>query len=258
MANNFLPGSFTKEFGWETKDLQKLHAAIKDGFAGSKTPTIRSHWRTNSGLADPNRELIPLIFFLFSEMRHDDDYVVVDELVNYAVSQPYNRDFDQLALFALHLGINGNWRHKDSGKVDWPNFFIRNYAWQNGAWARGAFDDHVMMDFVNNNVDATETTRRKIKNNYRYILEISGALDGILSQPIDLRPERWGEKACMLFWDRLTYQGSLDKAATAADLKNSFSHYEIHKLLGCPIIKADQIANVAAANYITAKGVDRF
>lgn len=258
MANDFLPGSFTKEFGWNTRDLQKLHGVIREGFANSTKPIIRSDWRKNTGLNDHNRELIPLNFFLFSEIRDDDDYVLVDELVHDALSRSHDRNFDLLALFALHLGNNGNWRHKDSGRTDWQNCFITKCAWQSSAWARGAFDNHVMMNFINTHVEATDGTKKKIKNNYHYILEISGVFDGILNQPIELHPERWGEKACKLFWDRLTYNGSLSRTATEVELKDEFSRHEIFKLFGCSASNSNQIVDNAARSYIALGGVGRF
>src|SRR3954468_490721 len=101
MVDEFSPGSFTKNFSWN-RSYRRLHTAIAKGFAGSSEPVTRSQWRERCGIADRNRQLIPMNFFLYSRPGTKDDFILVDQLVDVA-THPYDAQFAQLALFAFHV-----------------------------------------------------------------------------------------------------------------------------------------------------------
>ena len=105
MTKRYTPGSFTKNFSWN-ESYERLHAAIGFGFSGNSTPVSRDRWRTNSKIDDSDRELIPMNFFLYSVLGTEEDYLLVDQLVD-AAADPYNAQFAQLALFAFHLANSG-------------------------------------------------------------------------------------------------------------------------------------------------------
>jgi hypothetical protein len=233
MADKYTPGSFTKNFSWH-RSYKKLHSAIRNGFSLGPTPVTREAWRERSGIGDPNRELIPLGFFLHSMRGLDDDFVVVDRLVERALVS-YDADFAKLALFAFHLAASGNWRHSKwpDGKVaGWANEFIRTVVWKDGQWSSAAFTERALTSFLDKRIDGEAVTKRKVLTNYRYMLASAGVLvDGQIPK-IDLRAP-WLTDATQLFWDRQIFTGELHRSSKAKDFESAFFRQEIYKLLGC-------------------------
>jgi hypothetical protein len=218
-VKTYTPASFMKNLGLGL-DCQKLQGAIAHGFRGELKPVTRKDWRENAGMSDRYRELVPLDFFLFSKRGDKDDYVLVDELVQQSVSVPYGRMFDRLALFTFHFAQSGTWRNSmwDDGKVaGWSNEFIRQFVWQDNAWQRVALSDECILEFIVSRVQGTDKTHTKMFTNYRHLLRISGVFDGLMADPIDLQPEQWGEKACMIAWDRMMYRQKLGKRTFGYD-----------------------------------------
>lgn len=124
MSEKYKPGSFTKNFSWN-QSYARLHSAIYRGFARSTDPVTRDDWRRRSGISDRDRQLIPMNFFLYSIPGLKEDYILVDQLVDVAMT-PYDGEFAQLALFAFHLANSGTWRNSPwpDGKVaGWANDF---------------------------------------------------------------------------------------------------------------------------------------
>jgi hypothetical protein len=256
----YTPASFTKNLGWGL-NCQKLQGSIAHGFRGELKPVTRKDWRQNAGMDDRYRELVPLDFFLFSRKDVQDDFVLVDELVQQSVSSPYGRSFDRLALFAFHFADSGTWRNSmwDDGKVaGWSNEFIRTVVWQNGAWQRYALSDECVLEFIANRVQGTRKSHTKMFTNYRHMLRISGVFEGLMADPIDLQPEQWGTKACMLAWDRMMYRGSIDETTGLDGLTSAFLQEEVYKLLGCSKKFGLEIARNAAAEYLSLGAVNRF
>ena len=93
----YAPGSFTKNFGWnrDPPGLKKLYTAIRAGFRGVAEPVARENFRNFCGIADPNRQLLPLNFFLHNTIISRENYVTNDELVRHAVNNPYSTVFDR-------------------------------------------------------------------------------------------------------------------------------------------------------------------
>jgi hypothetical protein len=85
----------------------------------------------------PQSPLIPVNFFLHNTIEGGFNYISADELVRHAINNPYSRRFDQLALFAMHLGRMGR-RVGVAGSQVGAAFigdYVRNNLWQNGGWS---------------------------------------------------------------------------------------------------------------------------
>lgn len=242
MADKYTPGSFTKNFSWHLS-YKKLHSAIRCGFSLGPTPVTREAWRERSGIGDPNRELIPLSFFLHSMRGLNDDFVVADRLVERAFV-PYDADFAKLALFAFHLAASGNWRHSKwpDGKVaGWANEFIRTVGWKDGQWSGAAFTELALSSFLDEQIDGEAVTKRKVLTNYRYMLASAGVLVDEQIPKMDLRAP-WLTDATQLFWDRQIFTGELHRSSRARDFESAFLRHEIYKLLGCSSSEGRTIA----------------
>ena len=147
----------------------------------------------------------------------------------------------------------------DDGRVaGWSNEFIRQVVWQNDSWQRAALSDECMLEFIASKVQGTDKTHTKMFTNYRHLLRISGVFDGLMADPIDLQPEQWGAKACMIIWDRTLYRGNLDSAPNVDDLISVFLHEEAYKLFGCSKKFGLEIARKAAEDYLSLGAVNRF
>jgi hypothetical protein len=223
--------------------------------AGNKFALYR---RSSCALLGQMTQLLPLNFFLFTQRKQKESILLIDELVDQAVSQPYSEIFDRLALFALHLAISGEWEGSqwpDGRVAGWCNEFIRSVAWKHGAWQRSAFIESNLDAFISNRLDAYPGTKVKVRNNYLYYLNLAGVEPG--SGSVDLKPELWGQNACWLFWDRLSYQTGSDPNSLT-ELIASFFEHEIFKLLGCSKEKGEYIAKKAANSYLNAGATNRF
>jgi hypothetical protein len=257
MSQQYTPGSFTKNFSWN-HSYERLHKAIARGFSGGNQPIARDQWRKRSGIKDRNRELIPMNFFLYSRAGIEDDFILVDQLVD-ATSNPYNIQFAQLSLFAFHLANSGNWKNSpwpDGRVAGWANDLIRDVAWFHSDWAEGAFAEHTLKRYIDRQIDAEPVTRRKVFTNYRYLLESAGVLvDGRLA-PKDLR-QRWLVDAVLLFWDRQLFDGSLPATASRSVLEDALIEHEIYKLMRCNEIECRTFARAAFGEYEEGQAVER-
>src|SRR5215216_5684204 len=110
MIHRYTAGSFTKNFSWN-RSYERLHSVIVKGFTGRLEAVARDVWRKRSGITDPDRQLIPMNFFLYSAAGNDDDFILVDRLVEISLERSYDKRFAQLALFAFHLANSGHWRN---------------------------------------------------------------------------------------------------------------------------------------------------
>jgi hypothetical protein len=257
MPHKYTPGSFTKNFSWHLS-YEPLHKAIAKGFSGGTDPVTREDWRARSGIADHNRQLIPINFFLYNQPGTADDFVLVDQLVD-AAMEPYNAQFAQLSLFAFHLANSGSWRGSqwtDGRVAGWANELIRDFAWLKDDWTTGAFLDDALTKFIDLRIDAEPVTKHKILTNYRYMLESAGVLlDGEL-QPKDLR-QRWIIDAVQLFWDRQIFDGALPVSASRTALEDSLIEHEIHRLLRCDEKQCQGFARAAFGEFSLGQAADR-
>ena len=257
MVSKFSPGSFTKNFSWN-HSYKRLHTAIARGFSDGSSPISRNKWRIQSGITDANRQLIPMNFFLYSYPGIEEDFILVDQLVD-AAMDPYNGQFAQLALFAFHLANSGSWRNSQwaDGKVaGWANELIRNASLFGDDWEEGAFTENALESFINHRIDAEPVTKRKVLTNYRYMLESAGVLAGGQLQPRNLQ-QRWFVDAVQLFWDRQVFDGVLSATAHRSVLEDTLIENEVYKLLRCNKTQCQAIARAAFGEYLDGQGPER-
>ncbi len=257
MQDVFLPGSFTKNFSWNTSFV-RLHGAIANGFSTGAVPVSREKWRSLSKIVDRDRQLIPMNFFLFSALGKNDDFLLVDQLVD-AAADPYSDQFAQLALFSFHLAQSGHWHHskRSDGRVaGWANNFIRDRVWTRGEWDSHAFSERVLFDFVSSSIVGEDVTKRKVFTNYRYMLQSAGVLNGNRLLPCNLR-QRWFVDAVQLFWDRQILSGNFTNIPSAKALEESLIEFEIYKLMRCSESQCLAFARAAYPEFENGQAQDR-
>lgn len=245
----YTPASFTKNFSWN-HSYKRLHTAVNRGFEGSMEPIARDAWRAHCGIADQNRQLIPMNFFLYSCKGVSDDYLLFDQFVEVAATRPYNDDFDGLALFNFHLAMSGVWGNSkwpDGRVAGWARDFICS-AWEKGHWRSSAFEENAMEAFLDQILDAEPVSKRKVLTNYRFMLTSAGLLvDGQFQAP-DLR-KRWPVDAVQLVWDRNIFDGVLHPSSPQSAFEAALKDQEIFKLLGCDSAQLQAFARAAFREY---------
>jgi hypothetical protein len=259
MVTKFLPGSFTKQFGWR-KDPERLHRSIRNGFQNETKPVTRDIWRSRCGLRDSNIDLIPMDFFLYSRREPSGDYLLVDTFVELALSHPYDAQFAKLAVFDFHLANSGNWRGSDWPKGDvagWANMFIREIACKGESWSSSAFDKQALLRFFDLHVEAVGDTRRKMRNNYRFMLERAGLLVGGKITPTEIASLST-IYAPQLFWDRQIFDGKLRASSPQSEFEDLFVENEIFKILNCGRDQGVAVARSAFREYSRARLKERF
>jgi hypothetical protein len=257
MVSKFLPGSFTKQFGFR-KDPQRLHRSIQKGFWNGENPVTRDTWRKHCGLNDSDIDLIPTGYFLYSKKCPNDDYVLVDTFVEFALNRPYETQFAKFAVFAFHLANSGFWRGSDwpDGRVaGWANKLIREFAWSGGNWSNSAFEKQSLLSFIRNHVEGK--SHQKIRNNYRFMLEQADILIDGKIQPTDFTSS-WVIDAPQLFWDRQIFDGNLGPSDSQTDFEELFVKHEVYKLLNCSLAQGLAVSKAAFREYSRRRRESRF
>lgn len=250
----YRPGSFSKNFAWHGAGLSKLHSAIRSGFSSRLRPVSREEFRANSGISDPNLELIPINFFLFNSTADEGSFLAVDELVVQAVEQPHSELFDRLALFALHLSSVGR---IPSGGALWARDFVMERLWEDGFWRRSELGPDRLDDFLCSSLDARLEVRTKCRSNYRHLFELAGYFRG-RGDLIDNRDGPWLSSAMLLAWDRALLSGEPTESHEAAALVRIVGEKKICRLLGVPFDFAEQLAARLAPAYLQYGDIRRF
>lgn len=253
------PGSFTKNAGWATGELsglERLYDTIKSAFGEQRTAITRDDYRSNCSLESSHQQLIFLNFFLHSTIENDTDNVTFDQLVRKALSEPHSVNFDYLALFALHLAQMGGRTAKggSSEGARFTNEFAKNVLWQDGGWLRSKVEQSTIDEDFNKTVEAaSDDTIVKCRNNYRFILNQCGLLEGS-SEVINTRFENWCADALYLFFDRVSPNV---EGVSKEQLVDLIKQYEVHRLLGTTEESLLFIAGDIAESYIADGGLSR-
>lgn len=254
----YTPGSFTKNFSWH-RSYKKLHKAIRDGFFHGLQASSRDTWRHHSGIADADRQLIPLNFFLYTTRGLHDDYILVDRLVERAVQAKYDEDFAHLSLFAFHLAQSGSWHRSkwhDGRVAGWANDLICAAAWLGKDWSPTAFEESQLSRFLDEQLTGQPRSKTKVLTNYRYMLTSAGVLaDGEL-QPANLRAF-WIVDAVQLFWDRQIFSGQILETTPDSIYEDLFFAFHINRLLRCDEAQGRVFVKAALRIYSPRKA-DRF
>jgi hypothetical protein len=254
----YTPGSFSKDFAW-SESYKRLYEAIRNGFSKRPEPVSRENWRRLSDIDNKDLELIPLNFFLYTKNCIDDDFVLIDRLVELAIKQPYDRHFAQLSLFALHLANSGTWRRSqwsDGRVAAWANEFIRDRVWRSGSWSETALERSSILSFIEEKIEGQSRTLTKVFTNYHHMLRNAGVIvDGQLQNP-NLR-DTWYVDAVQLFWDRAMFDGKLNSSSDQAAFERAFLEAEIYKLLACDEEQGIVFARAAFREYSRSRRADR-
>jgi hypothetical protein len=259
MVTKFLPGSFTKQFGWR-KDPERLHRSVRNGFRNEAKPVTREAWRKHCGLRDNNIDLIPIDFFLYSKKESANDYLLVDTFVELALDRPYDSQFAKLAVFDFHLANSGNWRGSewpDGSVAGWANVLVRDLAWKGGAWTNSVFEKQRLLEFFEEHVEGVHDTRRKMRNNYRFMLEHAGLLIDGKIQPTNVAT-LYAISAPQLFWDRQIFDGKLRSSSPQSEYEDLFLKHEVYKLLNCGRDQGQALAKSAFRDYSKTRLKERF
>ena len=258
MTHVYTPGSFTKNFSWN-HSYKRLYDAVKNGFSGEPKPISRERWRADSRIGDPNRELIPMNFFLYTVEGAAEDYVLVDQFVVFTLGTRYGPEFCQFALFNFHQANSGRWKNSawtDGRVAGWANDYIREIASAKGVWPANAFDERPLSDFLDERIVGEAITKHKMLTNYRYMLESAGVLVDDKLQSEDLR-QRWYVDAVQLFWDRQIFDGTLPATAKISVLEDNLIDHEVFKLLRCDKDQCRAFARAAYGEFSEGQGAAR-
>ena len=211
------------------------------------------------GIADANRQLIPMNFFLYSVEGVADDFLLADQFVEFALGTRYGPEFCQFALFDFHQANSGRWRNSpwtDGRVAGWANDYVREIASAKGVWPARAFDEQALADFLDDRIIGEAVTKHKMLTNYRYMLESAGVLVEDELQPENLR-QRWYVDAVQLFWDRQIFDGALPATLKVSALEENLIDHEVFKLLRCDKDQCRAFARAACAEFSDGHGPAR-
>lgn len=246
------PGSFTKNFGWNS-NFERLHHAIRQGFDSNSIATDRGIWRHRNSELGENLPLVALNFFLLNNRN----LLIPDELVWMANSNPYSTRFDGLSFYALNLSAVGQPPITIPRPAPWAGDFIRNDVWRNGLWKTPGDVTSLIGEAVRRGVRSNSPrSLDKVRNNYRWMFQIAyqrRTLDVDDLWVVNSGFQEWLPNAIFLTWDRLA-----PSSATRIELLDILQLEEVHKLAGCPLFSVTSIAEECADRYIAAGRILRF
>ena len=257
----YAPGSFTKNLGWNRypPGLKRLHTAIRAGFQGVAEPVARANFRRFCGIPDPNRQLLPLNFFLHNTIIDGENYVTNDELVRHAINNPHSPTFDRLALFSLHLAKMGR-RVGVAGDPHGAGFtheFVRNRLWQDGGWRSELLNDREVELAFDATIQAEgEDTVHKCVTNYLFIMAIIGFRNP-RTPTINTKIEEWVGPGLFVAFDRYSIDRDSTGVLNVSELISMVNGEELHKLMGTTRTYLEAITPVIADKYIELGAMHR-
>lgn len=256
MVDKFPPGSFTKNYGWNQSPpgLHKLHENIRRGFAGYTLPVKRDDFRKRHG---PGPDLVAVNFFLHNTINDGVNYVTPDELVRQALTATHSRSFDQLALFALHLGRAGKRAGHNTGDAAgaaFANDYVRHRLWQGEGWAKSQTAiDPIKVRFNEVVAVSGKGDAGKSATNYHFLLEQAG-LTTQLTEVLNSRWSEWIGSAAFLLFDRVSVDDFATALPSISDLMDAAKSAEFHKLVGGVQQEITDAINLLAKAYRSAGG----
>jgi hypothetical protein len=258
MAEEWHPGSFTKNFSWgaESRGFGELHRVIRIGFQGELKDVPRTEFRRRiNAIGRP--DYIPLNFFLFNEIRNGVDFVRVDELVFQAVNFRHSANFDRLALVAFHLSRVGHWKraapYQDRPAL-WAFHYLADRIGTERLWnTRGISADDIE-DFISNDRRYKAKTSRKLATNLNYLYKL-GKIRDFESQ----KPEQWWLNSLFLALDRyLLSTAKYGQEHTVPSLIGFLSNAGFPSISGARSLQKDLAIRNFCALYAACGGVNRF
>lgn len=252
------PGSFTKNFSWGPQDqgLKELHSIIRQGFSGELVDVPRATFSDRvKNLQRP--DYIPLNFFLFNEVRHGVDFVVVDELVFQAVSFRHSAHFDRLALFAFNFSRVGIWKQAKQYQARpalWAYHYVADRVGPEFSWDSKRVNADDIERFVSGDARYQGATSRKLATNLSYLYKVGRLLDYRSK-----RPERWWLSALFMALDRTVSPSRIgNNQGDQWGLSRSLVRSGFHPVSGMRSMAKDIAANYFLALYGACGGRNRF
>ena len=258
VAEEWYPGSFTKNFSWGPagRGLRELYDVIRVGFANKLADVPRQEFR-NRVQAFGRPDYIPLNFFLYNRVKSGASFVVVDELVFQALSFRHSAAFDKLALFAFNLSEVGIWRgaaHWQNKPALWAKHYVMDRLGPQLNWDTRSVSADDIDRFVSTDLRYRAATSRKLATNLNYLYH-----QGRLSEYKSGKPERWWLSALFLALDRFT-NGLIATAEVPVEAR--FSEYVIrsgfHLLSGPRSMQKDLAAHHFVRLYQACGATSRF
>ena len=213
-AEEWKPGSFTKNFSWgeRANGLLKLYEIIKLGFDDKVEDVPRDDFRRRVKKAG-RPDYIPLNFFLFNTVRGGRDFLVADELVFQAITGSHSSRFDKLALFAFNFSYVGRWKGATPDQrrpALWANHYVIDQVASEYKWNTSHISANGIERYVQSDPRYKAKTARKLVTNLNYLYTV-GKLTEFASSAV----ERWWVDALFLALDRLIEDRKLNRLWTA-------------------------------------------
>lgn len=257
-AEEWKPGSFTKNFSWGPPEhgLLQLHEIIRLGFDNKIEDVPRTDFRQRVE-SSTRPDYIPLNFFLFNKNRNGQDFIVADELVFQAITSDHSPRFDKLALFAFNFSYVGRWKGAAPDQrrpALWAFNYIIDRVVGRYNWNTSSISADDIENYVRSDRRYIGKTTRKLATNLNYLYSI-----GRLSEFSDSSVERWWVDALFLALDRLIENRSLDGLTTpefqyAGLLRQS----QFRVVSGSPSLEKDLATKHLLSLYIACGGRNRF
>ena len=257
-AEEWRPGSFTKNFSWgDSKDgLLQLYEIIRTGFDGIMEDVPRSVFRDR--VAHTHRpDYIAINFFLFNKIIKGEDHIIADELVFQALNFPHSPDFDKLGLFAFNFSFAGKWKGASSYQSRpalWAHHYVADRVAQQLNWSTRSVNADDIQAFVRNDPRYHGETSRKLATNLNYLYLI-----GRLSELKETNVQRWWTSALFLALDRLIEDRLLRREeASASQYLNMLDRSRFHFISGRRSVEKDLATKHLLRLYEACGGRSRF
>ena len=212
-AEEWRPGSFTKNFSWGTeKGFAQLYESIRIGFDLKLEDVPREVFRER--LEHVNRPVyIPINFFLFNRPKGGVDHLIVDELVFQAISGNHTQRFDKLALFAFNFSYAGVFKGAQAFQrrpALWATGYVKERVGGTYDWDTKRISADDIERFLLDEPRYVAETARKVATNLAHLYKI-GRIGDLKSDRVD----RWWVDALFLALDRLIEDRLLRRIATS-------------------------------------------
>jgi hypothetical protein len=258
MAEEWHPGSFTKNFSWgsESRGFAELHRVVRAGFDSRLEDVPRIEFRRRiESLNKPY--YIPLNFFLFNQIKNGVDFVCVDELVFQAINFKHSANFDRCALLAFHLSRVGQWKKAasyQSRPALWAFHYLADRIGSQRAWDTRTISADDIQEFLSRDPRYMAATSRKLSTNLSYLYRLGRVRDFESA-----KPEQWWLNALFLALDRfLMSEGSAERELDSTALLGSLNRSGFSSISGARSLQKDLAARNFCSLYAACGGVERF
>jgi len=252
------PGSFTKNFSWGNQrlGLRQLHEIIRIGFDDVMADVPRDEFRAK--VRETGRpDYIPINFFLFNRTVDRTDYLVADELVFQALTEPHSSRFDKLALFTFNFSYAGNWKGAKAYQrrpALWSTEYIKERVSREFNWNAALVSADDIERFVASDSRYTGKTVRKLATNLNYLYKLGRLFEFGAGQV-----ERWWVDALFLAMDRLIADRRLDDIVPPeAQYASLLSRSDFVRISGKRSLEKDLAVKHLVTLYTACGGVSRF